>query len=510
MFFQLAFGLLISLRSLAFEPLAVEIPLPGTARGKPVWVAEILDSGHLAVGFEGGIAIGTPFDKWSIIPTPNGQVPRCISEAHGKILVAGHGFAAFWDHRGLQPIKNLETEIVCAKATATGWLISGSGGVWTVEADGSVQQVLIASSEAKGPYRICTIDQETVVSALGTTPLVWQDGRLSPASRLKAFSRQEIVDSAGDVLLTSQGIRNLQNETVVPAAVGRMLLKHGAISVIESGPWIIVPTYSKGLDAIDRSAGTLAWTTQQLGSTYFTYRQRNSFLVGSSRGFFSVHDPFEVQFRDIEGKSVIGLVEGEQQGAKLVTASGVCQLEGELSWDTSVQWPTDTGAEVRDGRLINDKHHVALLTRYVSGLAVVGDTAAVAQDQGLTLLDRDGASRFTAIPAIAGSLATDGRRFLVGTATQGVQVVETDGTIAGQLGAGRATARTVRPGKAVLLFWDGAILDSDASTLGHITWGNPRDAAFVQDRLAILVTRPDRDPVVGLLEGDAWVPLEIP
>ena len=85
-FFQLAFGFLISLRSLAFEPLAVEIPLPGTARGKPVWVTEILDSGHLAVGFEGGIAIGTPFDEWSIIPTPNGQVPRCISEAHGKIL----------------------------------------------------------------------------------------------------------------------------------------------------------------------------------------------------------------------------------------------------------------------------------------------------------------------------------------------------------------------------------------------------------------------------------------
>ncbi|MBX3751908.1 MAG: hypothetical protein KF897_17655, partial [Opitutaceae bacterium] len=194
----------------------------------------------------------------------------------------------------------------------------------------------------------------------------------------------------------------------------------------------------------------------------------------------------------------------------LVTSVGVSALFSGTTGDSSVQWPESDGARVQGTRLQFRAHQTSLLTRYVNGLAVVGDTAAVAQDQGLTFLDRAGASRFTAIPAIAGSLATDGRRFLVGTATQGVQVVETDGTIAGQLGAGRATARTVRPGKAVLLFWDGAILDSDASTLGRITWGNPRDAAFVQDRLAVLVTRPDRDPVVGLLEGDTWVPLEIP
>lgn len=488
----------------------MEIPLPGTARGKPVWVTEILDSGQLAVGFEGGIAIGTPFGEWSIIPTPNGQVPRCINQAHGQVLIAGHGFAAFLDNGSLRPIKQLETEIVCVKTTATGWLLSGSGGVWTVAADGTVHQTLIASREAKGPYRICTINQDIVVSAIGTPPLVWSAGRLSPASRYEPFLRNEIVDAAGNLLLTSQGVRDIQNKAVIPVAIGKKLLKQGAISVIETGPWIIVPTYSNGLDAIDRSSGNLVWSTQKLGSTYFTYRQTHSFLVGTSSGLFSVNDPFQAQFRNIEGRSVISLIEDENERVKLVTASGVCMLDGEPSWDTSAHWPTDSGAEVRDGRLSFDKQSVPLLVRYVSGLAVVGDTAAVAQDQGLTFLDRTGTSRFTAIPAIAGSLATDGRRFLVGTATQGVQVVEADGTIAGQLGAGRATARTVRPGKAVLLFWDGAILDSDASHLGHITWGNPRDAAFVQDRLAILVTRPDRDPVVGLLEGDAWVPLEIP
>ncbi|MBP9912249.1 MAG: response regulator [Opitutaceae bacterium] len=139
-----------------------------------------------------------------------------------------------------------------------------------------------------------------------------------------------------------------------------------------------------------------------------------------------------------------------------------------------------------------------------------GDVAAVAQDQGLTFLDSSGNSRFAPISGVVGTLASDGRNFLVGTSSQGVKVISPHNDSQTQLGTGRAAVREVRPGKVVLLFWDGSILDSDANTLGQITWGNPRDAAMVQGRLAVLVTRPDRDPVVGLLEGKDWQPLEIP
>lgn len=464
----------------------------------------------MAVGFEGGVAIGIPSGEWNILSTPNGQVTRCVNEAHNRVLVAGHGFVAFLDGGKLKPVPQLEAEILCAVATSTGWLLSGSGGVWSIDPNGATKQVLSPAAEAKGPYRLCVVNGDIVVSAIGTQPLMWAAGQLVPATEFEQFSSQELLASTGDLFFTSQGVRNLQNQPVIPGNVSKMLLKHGAIGVIEAGPWIVVPTFSNGLDAINRDSGNLAWSIQKFGGTYFSYRLTDSFLIGTTNGLYAIADPARIEFQGVEGKSVLGLVADDNTAPSLVTSVGVSALFSGAMGDSSVQWPESEGARVQGTRLKFLGHQASLLTRYVNGLAVVDDTAAVAQDQGLTFLDRTGATRFTPVPAIAGSLATDGRHFLVGTATQGVQVIAADGRVAGQLGTGRATARTVRPGKAVLLFWDGTVLDSDASTLGHITWGNPRDAAFVQDRLAILVTRPDRDPVVGLLEGDTWVPLEVP
>jgi len=289
-----------------------------------------------------------------------------------------------------------------------------------------------------------------------------------------------------------------------------MLRKAGIGGLADSGPGVRAPTFRDGLLAIDLSTGEPAWSVQQYGGIYYAKRLDGSFLFGTAKGLVSVSDPTSVQYSGLDGNTVLSLLVDARNDAKLVTSAGTNNLSTPVSQDTSVQWPESDGAVVHNTRLSFDAHYVSLLTRYVNGLAVAGETAAVAQDQGITMLDRNGANRFTAIPAIAGSLAADGRHFLVGTATQGVQVLAADGRITGQLGTGRATVRTVRPGKTALLFWDGTILDSDANTLGRITWGNPRDAAFVQDRLAVLVTRPDRDPVVGLLEGDHWQPLEIP
>ncbi|MCW5548966.1 MAG: response regulator [Opitutaceae bacterium] len=186
-------------------------------------------------------------------------------------------------------------------------------------------------------------------------------------------------------------------------------------------------------------------------------------------------------------------------------------LQGNGELNAAVLWPlSETGASVINPAFSFGKEKVHLQSRFIYGLAVAGDTAAIAQDQGLTFLNRERGTYFTPIPAGPNSLATDGRNFLVGTSTQGVQVVARDGTVTGRLGSGRASVREVRPGKVALLYWDGTILDSDASLLGRITWGNPRDAALVQGRLAVLVTRPDRDPVIGLVEGDTWQPLDIP
>lgn len=508
-FFWLALGLL-SLRCDAFEPLAVEVPLPPALRGQPVWLAEVLDSGRFAVGFEGGVAIGTPPDGWRIVASPNGQVVRVASAAHQRLFVAGHGVAFFAETGTPQPIEHLSGEIIHAEAVADGWLAAGGGGVWHVKPNGDAQLLLAPIVGAKGPYRLCRVDGDLVISSLDMAPMVWNGGKLVAAPAYAQFGHQEIGDSTGPLRLTSKGIRDRGNRPIFPPKSDRLLLKAGIVGLAESGPWILAPTFSHGLYALDRDNGDVAWTARKFGGIYYLKRREGSLLLGTASGLFAFSDPSQTQFLDVGGKSILGLNADDLSVGTLITADGVCDLSDANKNDPSMQWPDQDGASVQDGRLCFGSRRTNLLTRYVNGLAVVGDTAAVAQDQGLTFLDRDGTSRFTAIPAIAGSLATDGRQFLVGTATQGVQVVAADGRIAGQLGAGRATARTVRPGKAVLLFWDGTILDSDASTLGRIPWGNPRDAAFVQDRLAVLVTRPDRDPVVGLLEGDIWAPLEIP
>lgn len=455
------------------------------------------------------MALGSPAGGWMILAAPNGQVVRAISDAHGRLLVAGLGFAAFVESDSLRPISGLEAEILTAEPIREGWLLAG-GGVWLVTKEGIATRLIAPAPEARSPYRLCRIGADVVISAIGATPHRWTDGKLTPATEHGAFAGHEIVDAAEDLRLTDQGIRDSANQGYLAKEINRPLLKAGIVALLACDPWILVPTFGGGLAAIDRSTREIAWSSTKLGAIYQVKRLGDHFLFGTDRGLFSVHNPATAEFTQTENKALLGLLAEDSNSAQLISADGTRELGASEPTDGGTQWPEITGASVRAGRLSFGSHQANLLTRYVNGLAVVGDTAAVAQDQGLTFLDRDGASRFTAIPAIAGSLATDGRRFLVGTATQGVQVVETDGRIAGQLGAGRATARTVRPGKAVLLFWDGTILDSDASTLGRITWGNPRDAAFVQDRLAVLVTRPDRDPVVGLLEGDTWVPLEIP
>jgi signal transduction histidine kinase/DNA-binding NarL/FixJ family response regulator len=508
-FFLLALGFL-SLRALAFEPLAVEVPLPAALRGKPVWVVEPLAAGRLAVGFEGGLAIGSPSGDWQLAASPNGQVVRAISEAHGRLLVAGHGFAAFLEDEHLQAITGLELEILKVEPIPEGWLVAGGGGVWQITSAGKPTRLLSPPTDAKSPFRLCRIGADLIVSAIGITPMKWSRDGLVTAPRYSDYDGQEIDDVSDGLRITSQGVRDQNNRAVLPPGINEILLKAGIVGLAETGPWILVPTFSKGVFALDRGSGAVAWTTHKFGDIYHARRMAGNFLFGTANGLFSVSDPARVDFTGLDGKAVLGLQAAETGMVHVVTSAGTQSLGRDEAPQASQLWPAEHGAGARNPDFIFGEHRVRLQSRFINGLAVAGDTAAIAQDQGLTLLDRTGVSRFTAIPAIAGSLATDGRNFLVGTATRGVQVVAPDGRVASQLGTGRAAVRTVRPGKVALLFWDGAILDSDASTLGRIAWGNPRDAAFVQGRLAVLVTRPDRDPVVGLLEGSVWQPLDIP
>ncbi len=507
---MLAVGFL-ALRVAAFEPLGTELTLPSALRGKPIWTVETLTSGQLAVGFEGGVAIGSPGGDWQLFAPPNGQVVRAISEAHGRILTAGHGFVAYLAGESLQPLPNLAGEFLHTQSVSDGWLASGSSGIWHVDVLGTIKELPISLDKVLGPIRLCAVNESIVVSAIGINPLVWDGTNLAMSNENLSFSDHEIGYISGQLRATNHGLVDLNRNSTIDDSVNNLLLQAGIVGLAESGPWILVPTFNEGLVAIDRASGELAWKSKKFGDIYYTKHTADGFLFGTSRGLYSVSDPAQVETSPLDGKAVFGLQTLSSDTVAVVTSAGTKVLSHDDELNAAILWPANpAGAGVTNPDFLFGDEKVRLLTRFVYGLAVTGDTAAIAQDQGLTFLDRDRGTYFTPIPALPNSLASDGRSFLVGTSTQGVQVVAPDGTVTGSLGTGRATVREVRPGKVALLFWDGTILDSDASTLGRITWGNPRDAAYVQGRLAVLVTRPDRDPVVGLLEGDTWQPLEIP
>jgi signal transduction histidine kinase/DNA-binding response OmpR family regulator len=510
-FFVLAVGFL-ALPAAAFEPLGSELPLPAALQGKPIWTVETLASGQLAVGFEGGLAIGTPGGDWQLMASPNGQVVRAVSEAHGHLLAVGHGFAAFVNGETIQPIPNVVGEFQQVLAVATGWLVTGAGGALHITPSAQITNLLSENApKSRGPVRVCEIGSSYLLSGFGMNPVEWSDGQLIASATYAAFSNQEIAYAEGMLFVTSQGLRNHINEPFAADEVNGMLLQGGIVGFITSELWVLVPTFQSGLIALDRNSGKLAWKSNKFGDIYYAKRTADGFLLGTSNGLFSVTNPAKVETLVLEGKAILGLQTTSAGEVAVVTSGGTLAPKGEGEINASVLWPLSAdGVGVINPDFSFGNEKVRLQSRFVYGLAAAGDTAAIAQDQGLTFLARDGRTFFTPVPALPNSLATDGRNFLVGTSTQGVQVVAPDGTVTGTLGAGRATVREVRPGKVALLFWDGTILDSDASTLGLITWGNPRDAALVQGRLAVLVTRPDRDPVVGLIEGDTWQPLEIP
>jgi signal transduction histidine kinase/CheY-like chemotaxis protein len=508
--FLLALGFL-ALRATAFEPLDAEIPLPAALKGKPIWTVETLASGQLAVGFEGGLAVGTPGSDWRLIPSPNGQVVRAISEAHGRLLVVGHGFAAFAQDNQMNLVSGIDSEIVNVESVSEGWLVAGNGKIALVDITGELTNLPNATIKSDAHTRLLRLGNSVLVSATGMIPAIWQSGKLRPTEVFSAFANDLIGGVSSQSILTNRGVRNKLNEPALSANINHMLLQAGVVGLAESGPWILLPTFKRGLIAIDSASGEVAWASQKFGEIYTVKQTAHGFLLGTAKGLFSISDPTRFDASDLNGAVVLGLQTSPTGGIHVITSAGTYSQEaGALTLHASILWPDSYGAALHGGDFTFQSQQVRPLIRFIYGLAVAGDTAAIAQDQGLTFLDRERGTYFTPIPAGANSLATDGRNFLVGTSTQGVQVVARDGTVSGRLGSGRASVREVRPGKVALLYWDGTILDSDASLLGRITWGNPRDAALVQGRLAVLVTRPDRDPVVGLIEGDTWQPLEIP
>lgn len=311
-------------------------------------------------------------------------------------------------------------------------------------------------------------------------------------------------------MVTNWGIAGYTGSLLLPEAANETALQSGIVGASVSGPWILVSTFKDGLAAYTATTGQLAWTWNSFGSIYCFVRYKNGFLVGTAKGLVSMVDPWQHRYAALQNEELLHILPGEDSTVTAITASSATTFSETETLSSSDQWPEQDGAYVRNKTFHFRDASSPLPYRFVNGLAVIKDHAAISLAPGLTLLSHGAESRQILMEGVVHDLATDGRHFLAGTMTQGVHVVAPDGRVVGRIGSGRAAVSEVRPGKVALLFWDGSILDSDANQLGRITDGNPRDATMVRDRLAVLVTRPDRDPVIGLLQGDTWQPLEVP
>ncbi len=362
---MLAVGI-FSLRGASFEPLATELPLPAALRGKPVWTVTTLSSGQLAVGFEGGVAIGTPGSDWQLIPSPNGQVVRAVNEAHGRILAVGHGFAAFIQKHRMEAISGGFRELTHIETTPEGWLLSGVDGVYHLNTEGLLEKQLEPPTGQIVHYRLQKVSNQIIVSSTQKGPWVWHDGKLSPAKSHLTFAAELIGGVTENYVLTSRGITDHLNQHALKDGINSSLLQAGIVGLIETDTLLLVPTFNAGLVAINRTDGKTTWAYNGIGEIYHARATQSGLLLGSSRGLFSLADPSRVEIFRLDGKVVLGAETTEADELAIVTSVGTHILQkAAATLSQSTLWPSSAGASLEDGNFIYEAKQFRPQSRFI-------------------------------------------------------------------------------------------------------------------------------------------------
>lgn len=495
----------------ALSPVFSDLKLPSSLDNKPIWVIGRLNNGELAVGYEGGFAVGSPNGTWQRYDSPNGQVVKVISQSKVGIIVAGEGFCGYVAENQLVIDPAMSGDYVSATALDDGWLVASRSEIWRVRQTAESPWSAVRTS-ITGEVRL-TEYADNIIASHRTGPVMrWTETGFEPFAPLAALNNSVIGWNDGDLFVTERGIVSANGEILLDSVANRRELRAGIVGVAEFGPWIVVATFGDGISIYERASRNLVrkWKGE-FGNVYWFARERDGFILGTSKGAVAVADPRRSEFAPIANEPIFDLVVKEKSQLYIMTASGAIALVDSNLERVSHQWPVnDAGVFIENAVLKQGTYAHTLPSRFIYGLSSIQGTAAAATDRDLMIFKEGTALNPIPLEGVLHGLATDGRNYLISTTTRGVHVVSPQGRIQGRIGTGRASVSEVRPGKVALLFWDGTILDSDANLMGRISAGNPRDAALLNGRLAVLVTRTDRDPVIGIVEGDTWQPLEVP
>ena len=502
--------------SLQFEPLAAPIPLPEALQGKAAWALRRLPDGRLAVGFEGGVALGVPGGAWTVVATPEGSPAQIVAPAHGRILVAGSGGAGFVETGAFVPVPGLAAQFTDAQSVAEGWLLAGPAGLWLVSPRGGATHVGTADSGHPG---LGLSQQEVFVLRPDNPPLRWSRGALAPATERNPPYPTEPRLLRDELWFADAGVFGEAPEPLLPSTVAAALLDDDwLIAAARGEPWLVCATYRNGLAAYRPGSAAPDWQWPTPGACLALGRDGPAFLLGTTTGAYDLADPNRVRIARLDDSDIVHL-QAEPAGARLMTLGGIVCIGDVAPAAPDVLWPETDGAAIVSNTLRFRDRSIPLPTQYVNGLATCGDSAAVAYGNTL-LVSTASAPVLATLPSGINSLAADERTFYAGTFANGVRAFAADGTPRATFGEGRACVREVAPRRPLFLFWYGEIRDSAGTLLGRIPSGNPRDAALASIRrpdgtlaprqLIVLATRADASPVIGLLADAVWTPLEVP
>lgn len=470
-----------------------------------------LSSGELAVGYEGGLAIGIPGTNWRTFESPNGQVVKVVSEGPTGTLVAGEGFCGYLMGDRLAIASNMADDYLSAVAIDDGWLVASRSEISRVKFTSSSGWTTNTVATARD-VRLTTYSAEIIASTADGPVRAWNIDRFEPFAQLSALGTSLVGWTDRELLVTQNGVVDAAGNLALNPTANRRELRGGIVGIAATGPWIAIATFAEGVSFYNRSSGSfLGKWNANLGNVYWLSRDGDGLLLGTSNGAIAVADPYFADLAAIANEPIFELIAQDNQHASIVTASGTLTIGTTELIDTNQQWPSIGKAiSIKDSILELEGSKHRLPTRFVYGLSSNSNTVATLTETEIMIFAGRDAVPPVKLEGVLRSLATDGRNYLVSTTTRGVHIVSPQGRVVGRIGTGRAHVSEVRPGKVALLFWDGTILDSDSNLLGRVTAGNPRDAALVDGRLAVLVTRTDRDPIIGIVENDQWLPVEIP
>lgn len=467
--------------------------------------------GRIALGYEGGLAVGFPGGSWNVFTSPNGKIVKVIEEGPQGVLIAGEGFGGLLSPAGINLNSSLSGDYINAVPLPDGWLLAGRDRVWLVRPndDGSVSAT---ATNAEGTLRLTRHAGEVVMSSKTAGVARWRGTRFEPFDALAGLNGLIAAWFDGDAVVTDHGILHPNGQPALPAEANRRELIGGIVGVAETGPWILVANFSHGISLYERESGRLVRNASAgLGNIYWFIRAGDQFLLGTAEGVFAMADPHRNEILRRPSEPLVDVVVNPEGKPELQMLSGSLTLEAEHATPVPDRWDDPAGRATIEGTALSYAGRTfSLPSRFNYGLATLPRSAAVVNERDIRIHYPDGTSIRTSLEGTIRGLATDGTDYLVATATQGVYRVSEQGQIKGHYGSGRAAVSLVATGRVILLFWDGTVLDAEGQRLAKVDAGNPRDAALVDEQLAVLVTRADGVPVVGWLDRGNWIPLDIP